>query len=102
MEAAHLVRRKSGRYQASHPSWYRRRGNKRIHGSGPTAPAAAVTDSVGDTLRPRDLQGQYQHHQQPLEQERYQQQAFSPSIPPADASDVWLAVRLSALLMLIK
>jgi hypothetical protein len=76
----YLVRRSSGKYQASDPSWYRRR-NKRIHGFGPTATAAAVTDYVA--LRPRELQGEYQHQLE--EHEGYQQQAFSPSKPPPGA-----------------
>jgi hypothetical protein len=85
----YLVGRKTGRYQASHPFWYRRNG-KRIHKFGrPT-----VEDYVGDTFPYRGLhqQGQYQpqYHQQSLEeQERYrkqQPQALSQSIqPPAPA-----------------
>ena len=47
----------------------------------PCASAAAVTDFVKDTLRPRELLEQYQYHQQPLEHEQYQHQAFSSSIP---------------------
>ena len=73
----YLVRRSTGRYQVSHARypWYRSRRNKRIHGFGPTVTAVAVTDSVGDTFfRPVGLQGQYH---------RQQQQALSPSIPPA-------------------
>jgi hypothetical protein len=70
----YLVGRKSGRYQASHPFWYRRNG-KRIHKFGrPT-----VADYVGDGFRTgalqRQQQGQYQYHQQSLEeQERYHRQ----------------------------
>ena len=41
-----LVGRSSGRYQASHPSWYRR-SEKRIHKFG----HATVTDSMGETFR---------------------------------------------------
>jgi hypothetical protein len=56
------------------------------------ATAAAATDSVGDILRPGDLQGQYQYHQEPLEQERYYlqlQRALSQSIsPPAAIQNV--------------
>ena len=49
----YLVARKSGRYQASHPSWYRR-SEKRIDRFG----HATVTDSIGDAFRPRGLQQQ--------------------------------------------
>jgi hypothetical protein len=64
----YLVGTSSGKYQASHPFWYRRNG-KRIHKLGrPT-----VADYVGDTFRPRDLQGQpqrhYLYHQQSLEEQ---------------------------------
>ena len=40
----YLVGRKSGRYQASDPSWYRRRSDKSIH----KFERAMVADSVGD------------------------------------------------------
>jgi hypothetical protein len=79
----YIVGRSSGRYKASHPFWYRRNG-KRIHKFG----RATVEDYVGDTFPYRGLQqqGQYQYHQQSLEeQERYhreQQRSQSPSIPP--------------------
>jgi len=76
----YLVGTSSGKYQASHPFWYRRNG-KRIHKLGrPT-----VADYVGDTFPynglQRQQQGQYQdHHQSPEEQERYhRQQSMSPS-----------------------
>ena len=75
----YLVGRRSGRYQASHPFWYRRNG-KRTHKLGrPT-----VADYVGDTFPFRSLQqqGQYRHHQQPLEQERYHQ-SMSPPLSTA-------------------
>ena len=62
----YLVRRSSGRYQASHPSWYRR-SEKSIHKFG----RAMVADSMGDAFRTgalqRQQQGQYQYHQQSLE-----------------------------------
>jgi hypothetical protein len=56
----YLVRRSSGRYRASDPSWYRR-SEKSIHKFGhPT-----VLDSMRDTFRPgglqRQRQGQYHH-----------------------------------------
>jgi hypothetical protein len=75
-----LVGSSSGKYQASHPFWYRKRNGKRIHKFGrPT-----VADYVGDIFPYR---GQYHHHQQSLEeQERYhrqQEQSLSPSIPAA-------------------
>ena len=83
----YLVGRKIGRYQASHPFWYRRNG-KRTHKFGrPT-----VEDYVGDTFRPgglqRQEQGQYQKQYQCSleEQERYhgqQEKSLSPSIPPS-------------------
>ncbi len=64
----YLAGRNSGRYQASHPSWYRKRRSKEenhIRGFGYTTAAA---DSVGDTFRPGGLQQQgqyqYQYHQQ--------------------------------------
>jgi hypothetical protein len=79
----YVVGLKSGLYQPSHPFWYRRNG-KRTHKLGrPT-----VADYVGDAFPHRGLQrqGQYQQHQQSLEeQERYyrqqQEQSLSPSIP---------------------
>src|SRR5215467_702265 len=78
----YLVGRKSGRYLASHPSWYRRRTKER-HNFGHATP---VADSLRDALQPEGLQteqqGQYQYHEQSLEeQERYQ--LPSPSIPPS-------------------
>ena len=48
-----LVGRSSGRYLASHPSWYRR-SEKRIHRFG----HATVTESMGDSFRPGGLQQQ--------------------------------------------
>ena len=47
----YLVSRSSGRYQASHPSWYRGSEN-RVHKFG----HATTADSMGDTLRSRGLQ----------------------------------------------
>jgi transposase-like protein len=54
----YLVRRSSGRYQASIPSWHRR-SEKSIHKFGrPT-----VADYVGDAPGlQREQQGQYQYH----------------------------------------
>ena len=92
----YLVGRKSGRYQASHPSWYRR-SEKSIHNFG----RAMVADSMGNTFRPgglqRQQQAEYQHQQQEQyhlqslgDQERYhrqqQEQSLSPSIPPSQAA----------------
>ena len=87
----YLVRRSSGRYQPSYPSRYPRASKeKRAHNFGHVSTAA---DCVGDTFRPGGLQreqGQYQYHQQSLEeQERYhqeQQRSQSPSIPPPQAA----------------
>ena len=80
----YIVGRKSGRYQATHPSWYRRGKEKRIHNFGHVTTAA---DSVGDTFRPgglqRQQQEQYQHHQQSLEQQERYQQSISPPSPAA-------------------
>jgi hypothetical protein len=71
----YLAGRNSGRYHASHPSWYRgRRGEKRIHNFG-HATTTAVANSMGDTFRHRGLQGQYHDYPQ------HQQQVPSPSIP---------------------
>jgi hypothetical protein len=56
----YLAGRASGRYQASHPSLYRRSKEKRIYEFGY---ATAAADSVGDTFRPAGLQGQYDHQQ---------------------------------------
>ncbi|MGB6534081.1 MAG: hypothetical protein WBF33_38875 [Candidatus Nitrosopolaris sp.] len=51
----YLAGRNSGRYHASHPSWYSRGvGEKRIHKFG----HATTADSMGDTLRSRGLQQQ--------------------------------------------
>src|SRR5262249_14307516 len=68
-----------------HPSWYRRRSGKRVRNFG----RAMVADYVEDAPRTgglqRQQQGQYQHHQQPLEElELYhrqwqQEQSLSPS-----------------------
>jgi hypothetical protein len=80
----YLVRRSSGKYQASDPSWYRRRSEKSIHKFG----RAMVADSMGNTLQPggpqRQQQGQYQYQQQ----ERYhrQEQSLAPSIPRSPAA----------------
>ena len=55
----YLVGRKTGRYHASHSSWYRSRRSKenRIHKFG-RANAPVVADSMGHTFRPRGLQQQ--------------------------------------------
>ena len=66
----YLVGRKSGRYQASDPSWYRR--SEKFYKLGrPT-----IADSIGDAPGfQRQQQGQYHFHQQSLgEQERYHRQ----------------------------
>ena len=74
----YLVRRSSGKYQASDPSWYSRRNKeKRVHNFGDAAP---VADTMGGAFRPgglqRQQQGEYQYRQQSLEeQERYHLQA---------------------------
>src|SRR5215467_2856143 len=73
----YLLRRSTGQYHASHPSWYRRSSKeKRIHNF---RHATAVADSAGDTFRPRGLQRQQQVQYQ-QSQERYQQ-SISPSSP---------------------
>src|SRR5262249_40748612 len=84
----YLVRRNSGRYHANHPSWYPRgRTNEKfIHKFG----QAMVADSTGDAPGlQRQQQGQYQYHQQSLEeQEQYHrqcQQEQSLSQSPATA-----------------
>src|SRR5215467_9699391 len=63
-----VVGRNSGKYQASHPSWYRRRNTNRIHKFG----RATVADYVGDAPRTgglqREKQWQYQCHEQSLEE----------------------------------
>jgi hypothetical protein len=78
----YLVGKSSGRYHASHPSWYRGSEN-RVHKFG----HATVADYAGDTFRPAGLQqGQYQPQQESLERYRWQQQqALSHSIPPPAA-----------------
>jgi hypothetical protein len=55
----YLAGRNSGRYRASHPSWYRRRRSKEnsIYNFG-HANAAVVADSVGDGFRLGGLQQQ--------------------------------------------
>ena len=79
----------SGRYQASHPSWYRRRTKER-HNFGH---ATTVADSVGDVprtgLQP-EQKGRYQYHEQSSQQqERYyrqqQEQSLSPTLSPPGA-----------------
>jgi hypothetical protein len=81
----YLAGRHSCRYHASDPSWYRRHNRKRIHNFGHITTAA--TDSMFRTgALQRQQQGQ-QHHQSLDEQERYQHQAFSPSIPSAATHD---------------
>ena len=80
----YLVARKSGRYQASHPSWYRR-SEKSIHKFG----RVMVADSIGNTFRPglqRQHQGQYQYQQQERYHRQQQGQSLSPSIPPSPAA----------------
>jgi hypothetical protein len=83
----YLVRRSSGRYQPSHPSWYRRRSEKSIHKFGrPT-----IADYVGDTPRAgglqREQQEQYRYHQQSLEeQDRYHRQQQEQSLSPSPAT----------------
>jgi len=85
----YLVRRSSGRYQASDPSWYRRRSEKSIHKFGHVT---AIADCMGEAFQPGDLQrqqqGQYQYNQQSLEErERYHRQhQQSQSIPPSSAT----------------
>jgi hypothetical protein len=84
----YLVGRKSGRYQASHPSRYRR-PSKRIHNFGH---ATTVADSVGDAFRTgslqRQQQGQYQYHLSIEQQERYHRQQQEQSMsPPAAIQD---------------
>lgn len=88
----YLVRRSSGKYQASDPSWYRRRSEKSIHKFG----RAMVADSIGHVFRTGGLQreqqdGHHEYHQQSLEErERYrrqqQVQSLSPSISPSPAA----------------
>jgi hypothetical protein len=77
----YLVGRSSGRYHASHPSWYRGSEN-RVHKFGHAS--TAVADSVGDTFRHKGLQGQYHDYPQ------HQKQTPSPSIPlpPPSIQDV--------------
>ena len=73
-----LVGRYSGRYQASHPSWYRRR-EKRIHKFG----HAIVTDSMGDTFRPRGLQQETPFQSTPtLPPSPSQPEPQSPAVSP--------------------
>ena len=89
----YLVRRSTGQYHASNPSWYRRISKeKRIHNFGH---ATTVADSMGDAfIHPglqREQQGQHQYRQQSLEeQERYHrqwQQEQSLLSPPATIQD---------------
>ena len=61
------------RYQASHPFWYRRSNEKRIHKFGP----AMVADSLGHIFRPGGLQRQ----QQARYQHQQQEQCHRPSSP---------------------
>ena len=83
----YLVRRSSGRYQASDPSWYRR-SEKFIRKFG----RAMVTDSMGHVFRtgglPREQQDGHYQYQSLEAQERYhrrqqQEQSLSPSILPS-------------------
>ena len=53
----YLVRRSSGKYQASDPSWYRRRSEKSIHNIG----GAMVADSMGPGGLQSQQQAEYQH-----------------------------------------
>jgi hypothetical protein len=82
----YLVRRSSGKYQASDPSWYSRRSEKIIHKFG----QAMVADSMGNTFRPggpqRQQQGQYQYQQQERYHRQRQEQSLSPSIPRSPAA----------------
>ncbi len=87
----YLVGRNSGRYQASHPSRYRRPSKEtRIHNFGhATAAADSIGDAFGTGALQRQQQGQYQHqyHQQSLEEQeqhhpQQQEQSVSQSIPP--------------------
>jgi hypothetical protein len=87
----YLVGRKTGRYQASNSSWYRKgRGEKRIHDFGHAT--TVVADSMGDTFPPGGLQGQYYHHYH-YHYPQHQQQAPSgsislPSLPPPSTQNV--------------
>ena len=82
----YLVGRNSGKYQASHPSRYRRPSKEtRIHNF---RHATTVADSVRDAFRTGALQRQQQGQYQYQQQERYhhhsqQEQSLSPSIPPS-------------------
>jgi hypothetical protein len=80
----YLVGRKSGRYQASHPSRYRRPSKEtRIHNFGHVT---AVADSMGNTFRPgglqRQQQAEYRHQQQEQHHRQQQEQSVSQSIQP--------------------
>src|SRR5262249_30881521 len=81
----YLVRRSSGRYQASDPSWYRR-SEKSIHNFG----RAMVADSMGDVFRSGGLQREQQdgqYHQQSLEEQmRYHRQQQEQSLSPSPAT----------------
>src|SRR5215469_12340168 len=66
----YLVGRKSGRYHASHPFWYRRNG-KRIHKFG----RPIIADYVGDAPITGGLQRQQQERYHPQWQ---QEQSLSP------------------------
>jgi hypothetical protein len=84
----YLVGRKSGRYQASHPSRYRGPSKEtRIH---IFRHATTVADYVGDTFPYRGLQqGRYQHDQQSSgQQDRYHRQQQEQSLSPSPAPDV--------------
>jgi hypothetical protein len=78
----YIVGRSSGRYQASHPSWYRR-SEKSIHKFG----HAMVADSMGHTFRPEGLQRQQQarYQQERCHRQWQQEQSLSPS--PAAIQD---------------
>jgi hypothetical protein len=77
----YLVGRNSGRYHASHPSWYRH-SEKSIHKFG----HAIVADSTGDTFRHRGLQEQYHYYPQYCQQSPSPSISF-PSLPPSPAQD---------------
>ena len=76
----YLVRRSSGQYHASHPSWYRRTKEKRIHRFG----HAAVRDSIGDTFGPKGLQQQTPFQSRPTLSPPSESQPPSVSPYPTD------------------
>jgi hypothetical protein len=71
----YIVGRKTGRYQASDPSLYRRPSKKRVH----NFPHATVTaDYIGDTFLPRGLQQQTPFQSIPTPPSAYQPQPQTP------------------------